>query len=116
MIPWGEKRSGMRRALFGSLLLLAFLVDNCVVVAHAGPASDPDNMRAAPANEKSIRRPVTGKQIARAKPKHAPLSFQAAESAAARPIEMPATTSRAPAPAGMSWTGFHVGVGGGLAN
>jgi hypothetical protein len=93
----------MRRALAGSLMFLSLLAGGSSFAAEQGPSD----------NGKQV-----AKEPAKAKPKKpAPASLSAAEQATARSIELPPAASSHPnAPsADTSWTGFHVGVDGGLA-
>jgi hypothetical protein len=93
----------MRRALAGSLMFLALLAGGSSLAAESGPSD-------------------SGKQVAKepakAKPKKpAPASLSAAEQATTRTIDLPAAgSSHANTPPdGTSWTGFHIGVDGGVA-
>jgi hypothetical protein len=93
----------MRRALAGSLIFLALLAGGSSLAAEPG-SSD---------NGKQV-----AKEPAKAKPKKpAPASLSAAEQATTQSIDLPAAgSSHANTPRdGTSWTGFHVGVEGGVA-
>jgi hypothetical protein len=93
----------MRRALAGSLIFLALLAGGSSLAAEPG-SSD---------NGKQV-----AKEPAKVKPKKlAPASLSAAEQATTRTMDLPAAGSshaNTP-PADTSWTGFHVGVEGGVA-
>jgi hypothetical protein len=93
----------MRRELAGSLVFLSLLAGGGSLAAEQELSGNGKQVAKAPA---------------KAKPKKtAPASLSAAEQATARTIELPAAaSSHANAPsADTSWTGFHVGVDGGLA-
>jgi hypothetical protein len=94
----------MRLALAGSVMFLALLANGSSLAAEFGSSEN-------------------GKQVAKgpakAKPKKpAPASLSAAEQATTRTIDLPAAAGSSHAntpPDGTSWTGFHVGVEGGVA-
>jgi len=107
----------MRHALFAILAFFALLASSSTFAAEPALSPGSDNAQTAPSNEARTRHPDNGKQVAKARPKKpAPASLSAAESGATRTIELPAASSHATSPsADTSWTGFHVGVEGGLA-
>jgi hypothetical protein len=93
----------MRRALAGSLIFLALLANGSSLAAESGPSE----------NGKQVT-----KEPAKAKPKKpAPASLSAAEQATTRTIDLPAAGSNHAntPPDATSWTGFHIGVEGGIA-
>jgi hypothetical protein len=92
----------MRRELTGSLVFLSLLAGGSSLAAGQGPSD----------NGKQV-----AKEAAKAKPKKpAPASLSAAEQATARTIDLPTTPTQGKTPsADTSWTGFHIGVDGGLA-
>jgi hypothetical protein len=103
MIPRKQEGRLMRRVLPGSLMFLALLAGGSSFAAAQAPSDNGKQVAKGPAKTKPK--------------KPAPASLSAAERATTRTIELPAAASshaNTP-PADTSWTGFHIGVDGGLA-